>query len=72
MNVLDSAKTIANFPSRMTKGLMNSTIAAFWDVTPCGSCKIRRFGEMYRFHHKGEKKRELATTLAVTNNQARC
>jgi hypothetical protein len=24
--------------------------AVFWDVTPCGSCKNRYFGEMYRLH----------------------
>jgi hypothetical protein len=23
----------------------------FWDVMPCGSCKNRRFGEMYLPHH---------------------
>jgi hypothetical protein len=25
--------------------------AVFWDVTPCGSCKNRRFGGTYRLHH---------------------
>jgi hypothetical protein len=24
-----------------------------WDVTPCGSCKNRRLGRKYRFHHQG-------------------
>jgi hypothetical protein len=24
----------------------------FWDVRPCGSCKIRRFGGTWRLHHK--------------------
>jgi hypothetical protein len=28
--------------------------AVFWDVTPCGSCKNRRFGGIYRFHRQGE------------------
>jgi hypothetical protein len=23
----------------------------FWDVTPCGSCKNRRFGGTYRLYH---------------------
>jgi hypothetical protein len=27
----------------------------FWDVTPCGSCKNRRFGGTYRFHPEGGK-----------------
>jgi hypothetical protein len=25
----------------------------FWDVTPCGSCKNRRFGGTYRLHQQG-------------------
>jgi hypothetical protein len=29
--------------------------AVFWDVTPCGSCKNRRFGGTHRLHHQGEK-----------------
>jgi hypothetical protein len=29
--------------------------AIFWDVTPCGSCKNRRFGGNYPFHNQGEK-----------------
>jgi hypothetical protein len=28
--------------------------AVFWDVTPCGSCKNRRFGERICLHHQGE------------------
>jgi hypothetical protein len=27
----------------------------FWDVTPCVSCKHRRFGRIYRIHHHGAK-----------------
>jgi hypothetical protein len=27
----------------------------FWDVTPCGSCKNRRFGGSYRLHQQGDK-----------------
>jgi hypothetical protein len=26
----------------------------FLDVTPCGSCKNRRFGGSYSLHHQGE------------------
>jgi hypothetical protein len=27
----------------------------FWDVTPCGSCKNRRFGGTYSLLHQGDK-----------------
>jgi hypothetical protein len=27
----------------------------FWVVTPCGSCKNRRFGARYRFRHQDDK-----------------
>jgi hypothetical protein len=40
----------------------------FWDVTLCGSCKNRRFGELsasIRVTRIGE----LGTTLAVTSNR---
>jgi hypothetical protein len=43
----------------------------FWDVTPCGSCKNRRFGGTYRFHHQGDKNQR-TRNLAVTRNEARC
>jgi hypothetical protein len=41
--------------------------AAFWDVTPYGSCKNRRFGglSIIRVTRIGE----LGTTLAVTKNR---
>jgi hypothetical protein len=29
----------------------------FWDVTPCGFCKSRRFRVTYRLHHQGDKNR---------------
>jgi hypothetical protein len=29
----------------------------FWYVTPCGSCKNRRFGGTWRLLHKGNKNR---------------
>jgi hypothetical protein len=29
----------------------------FWDVTPCGSCKNRHFGGIYRLLHQGDKNR---------------
>jgi hypothetical protein len=41
--------------------------AVFWDVAPCGSCKNRRFGGMWRLH-QGIKIGEIRTKLAVTRN----
>jgi hypothetical protein len=29
----------------------------FWDVTPCGSCEIWRFGGTLRLHHQGDNNR---------------
>jgi hypothetical protein len=29
----------------------------FWDVTPCGSCKNRRFGGTWRLLHQSDKNR---------------
>jgi hypothetical protein len=29
----------------------------FWDVTPCGSCKNRRFGGTWCIPHQGDKNR---------------
>jgi hypothetical protein len=42
----------------------------FWDVTPCGSYKNRRYGGTYRFHHQDDKNRRARTTLAVTINRS--
>jgi hypothetical protein len=33
--------------------------AVFWDVTPCGSCKNRRFGEIFRLHNLSDKNRRV-------------
>jgi hypothetical protein len=35
-----------------TAGTMEN--AVFWNVTPCSSCKNRRFGGTYRHHHQSE------------------
>jgi hypothetical protein len=32
-------------------------IIIFWDMTPCGSYKNRRFGGSYRLHFQGERVR---------------
>jgi hypothetical protein len=31
--------------------------AVFWDVTPCGCCKNRRFGGTYRLHQSDKNER---------------
>jgi hypothetical protein len=43
--------------------------AVFWDVTPCGSCKNRRFREKGRLHHQGDKTRRARNKLAVTSHR---
>jgi hypothetical protein len=48
----DSAQTDGFGTSQAPMLLKN---AVFWDVTLCGSCKNRRFGEKYRLHHHGEE-----------------
>jgi hypothetical protein len=42
--------------------------AALWDVTPCGSCKGRRFEGTYSLHHRVTRMSELRN-LAVTSNR---
>jgi hypothetical protein len=41
--------------SEQLHGTMKNGV--FWDVTPCGSCKNRRFGGAYRLHHQGKMNR---------------
>jgi hypothetical protein len=43
--------------------------AVFCDVTPCGSCKNRRFGGTQHFIIKVIRTGELGTALAVTSNR---
>jgi hypothetical protein len=40
----------------------------FWDVTPCGSFKNRRFGGTWRLQHRCNKNR-WTRNVAVTNNR---
>jgi hypothetical protein len=35
-----------------------------WDVMPCGSCKKRRFGGMYPFHHQGDKSHQTRNNIS--------
>jgi hypothetical protein len=39
---------------RTTSWLKNGV---FWEITPCGSCKNRRFGGTQRLHRQGDKNR---------------
>jgi hypothetical protein len=41
----------------------------FLVVTPCGSCKNRRFGGNWRLLHQGDKIGELGKTQAATSNR---
>jgi hypothetical protein len=43
--------------------------AAFWDTSPCGSCKNRCFGGTYSLHHQGDKNQRDTKSLAVPSNQ---
>jgi hypothetical protein len=45
---------------RVTRiGELGTTLknGVFWDVTPCGSCKNRRFGGSWPLLHQGDKNR---------------
>jgi hypothetical protein len=48
---------------------MEATVknSVFWDVTPCESCKNKRFVKTYRLHHQGEENQR-AGMSAVTSN----
>jgi hypothetical protein len=38
--------------------------AVFWDMTPCGSCKNRRFGGIYFHYHKGKKNQRATNNVS--------
>jgi hypothetical protein len=46
-----------NNNDRMKRAKIKNTV--FWDVTPCESCKNRRFGGKYRLHYQNDKIGEL-------------
>jgi hypothetical protein len=43
----------------------------FWDVTPCGSCKNRRFGRTYPVLHQGDKNRTVALVRTDVSEELR-
>jgi hypothetical protein len=51
----------------LVNSVMNNDV--FWVVTPCGSCKNRRFGGTWRLLHQGVKIGALGTTQAATSNR---
>jgi hypothetical protein len=36
----------------------------FWEDTPCGYCKNRRFGGTYRLHHRSDKNRRTRNNVS--------
>jgi hypothetical protein len=54
------------FANDHVKALKNGVI---WDVTPCGSCKNRRFGGTWRLLHQGDKSRLLVAACVVPSSQ---
>jgi hypothetical protein len=49
--------------------LLSQKNGVFWDVTPCGSCKNRRFEDLGASFIRVTRIGELGTTLAVTSNR---
>jgi hypothetical protein len=39
--------------------------AVFWDVTPCGSYKNRRFVGTFRLHHQDEKNQRVEIKISI-------
>jgi hypothetical protein len=39
--------------------------AVFWDVTPCGSCKNRRFGGKYCLHHQSKENHRARINISI-------
>jgi hypothetical protein len=39
--------------------------AVFWDVSPCGSCKKRRFGRTCHLYHQGDKNRRARNKVNI-------
>jgi hypothetical protein len=48
----------------ITKMMKN---AVFWNVTPCGSCKNRRFGGMCSLHHLCGKNQRAKNDASINN-----
>jgi hypothetical protein len=56
-----------NYSHHSARTLKN---AVFFDIMPCGSCKERLFGGMYRYHLQGDKYRRARNN--VRSNLERC
>jgi hypothetical protein len=53
----DDHKLISNFVRFEVFTAVTMKKDALWDVTPCGSCKNRRFGGTWRLLHQDDKNR---------------
>jgi hypothetical protein len=40
--------------------------AVFWHVTPCGSCKERRFGGTYQLYDQGDKNGSTRNNVSIS------
>jgi hypothetical protein len=63
---LSNRKSVVRFEVFTAVTMKNGV---FWVVTPCGSCKNRRFGGTWRLFHRVTKIGELGTTQAATSNR---
>jgi hypothetical protein len=45
--------------------MMTMKNGVFWDMMPCDSCKIRRFGGQFRLHHQGEKNQRVRNNVSI-------
>jgi hypothetical protein len=54
-----SEERFASIINVTINGELGTTLknCVFWVVTPCGSCKNRRFGGTWRLLHQGDKNR---------------
>jgi hypothetical protein len=65
LRIIGSYTEISNF----LNPLETMRNGVFWDVTPCGSCKNRRFGGLSASFIRVTRIGELGTTLAVNSNR---
>jgi hypothetical protein len=57
-HILQNSVTIEfNHLASISEDVLIKKKGVFLDVTPCGSCKNRRFGGTWRLLHQGDKNR---------------
>jgi hypothetical protein len=52
---LGTTLAVTSYRSTLRRNTMKNCV--FWVLTPCGSCKNRRFGGTWRLLHQGDKNR---------------